>query len=212
MPASRVVIVRILLLRHAVTGETGKVLTGRLPGVSLSPDGVQMAEQLATTVENQKLTAVYTSPIERCRETAAIVAKRHGLRARTRGGFVEADYGAWSGRTLKSLYKLKAWRQLMAEPTRFRFPEGETLQEVQTRAVAAMQRLLDDHSAKDIVAVCSHSDVIRVILAHYLGMPLDLIHRLDVRPASVSVVDVYPGGRVAVPVINTPRLTGGGTT
>jgi probable phosphoglycerate mutase len=96
----------------------------------------------------------------------------------------------------------------MAEPTRFRFPGGETLQEVQSRAVSGMQRLVDEHQPKDTVAICSHSDVIRVTLAHYLGMPLDLIHRLDVRPASISIVDISPGGRVAVPVINAPRATG----
>ena len=87
---------RILLLRHAVTGETGKVLTGRLPGVSLSEAGVTMAEELGATLGDSKLAAVYTSPIERCKETATIVAKQHGLRVRTRSGFVEADYG-WAG-------------------------------------------------------------------------------------------------------------------
>ena len=197
---------RVLLLRHAVTGETGKLLTGRIPGVSLSNDGTTMAEELAATLESSPLAAVYTSPIERCKETAALVAQRHGLKLRVRSAFIEAEYGAWSGRTLKSLYKLKAWQQLMAEPTRFRFPDGETLQEVQGRAVKGLQELVGEHSSKETIAVCSHSDVIRVMLAHYLGMPLDLVHRLDVRPASISVIDLYPRGRVAVPVINTSRL------
>jgi probable phosphomutase (TIGR03848 family) len=196
---------RILLLRHAPTGETGKTLTGRLPGVSLSPAGIAMAEELADSLADTRLSAVYTSPIERCRETAALVGRRQGMRARVRSAFIEADYGSWSGRPLKSLYRLKAWQQLMAEPTRFRFPGGETLLEVQHRAVQGLQRLADEHRQNDMIAVCSHSDVIRVTLAHYLGMPLDLVHRLDVRPASTSIVDVHRGGRVAVPVINAPR-------
>jgi broad specificity phosphatase PhoE len=105
---------RILLLRHAPTGETGKTLTGRLPGVSLSPAGIAMAEELADSLADTRLSAVYTSPIERCRETAALVGRRQGMRARVRSAFIEADYGSWSGRPLKSLYRLKAWQQLMA--------------------------------------------------------------------------------------------------
>ena len=136
---------------------------------------------------------------------AIVAATRNGARAIG----IEADYGTWSGRSLKSLYRLKAWQQLMAEPTRFRFPEGETLFEVQHRAVQGVQRLVDEHRERDMIAICSHSDVIRVTLAHYLGMPLDLIHRLDVRPASVSIIDVHAGGRVAVPVINAPGVSAG---
>jgi probable phosphomutase (TIGR03848 family) len=195
---------RILLLRHAVTGETGRVLTGRLPDVHLSETGVAMAERLAETLAPIRLAAVYSSPIERCRETARIVARTQGREVKIRKGFVEAEYGTWSGRTLTSLRRLKAWGDLMAEPARFRFPNGETLHEVQTRAVAATQSLVDGHRLRDVVAVCSHADVIRVILAHYLGMPLDLVHRLDVRPASISTVVIERNGRVAVPAINAP--------
>ena len=195
---------RILLLRHAVTAETGRALTGRLPDVHLSEAGVAMAERLAEKLTPTRLAAVYSSPIERCRETARIVARTQGRQVRIRKGFAEADYGAWSGRTLTSLRRLKAWSDLMAEPARFRFPNGETLREVQTRAVTATQSLVDSHRPRDVVAVCSHADVIRVILAHYLGMPLDLVHRLDVRPASISTIVVERSGRVAVPTINSP--------
>ena len=89
----------------------------------------------------------------------------------------------------------------MASPARFRFPEGETLSEVQWRAVAAIERLADQHR-DEAVAVGSHADVIRVIVAHYLGMPLDLIHRINLLPASVSIVDLFPSGHVGVPVVN----------
>ncbi len=114
---------------------------------------------------------------------------------------MEADYGTWLGRPLRSAYKLKAWGQLMASPARFRFPEGETLSEVQWRAVAAVERLATLHRDK-AVAVGSHADVIRVVLAYYLGMPLDLIHRVNVLPASVSIVDLHTSGHVGVPVVN----------
>ncbi len=165
-----------------------------------------MAEELRDNLSPVKLAAVYSSPIERCRETAAIVAGPHGRRVRVRKGFIEADYGAWSGRTLGSLRRLKAWQQLMAEPTRFRFPDGETLLDVQYRAVRAIEAIVESHRANEVVAVCSHADVIRVLLAHHLGMPLDLVHRLDVRPASISVLDLDRNGRVWVPVVNSPGV------
>lgn len=196
---------RVILVRHAVTGETGSSLTGRLAGVALSADGIAMAEELAASLSGLALKAIYSSPIQRCRETAAILAREHRLPVRTRSAFVEADYGAWSGRSLKSLYRLKAWGMLMSAPSRFRFPDGETLAEVQARAVAGVETLAAAHSPGDVVVVCSHNDVIRVVLAHYLGVPLDLVHRLDARPASVSIIDLAKNGRVAVPVVNQDR-------
>lgn len=196
----------ILLLRHAVTAETGRTLSGRLPDIHLSVDGVVMAEELRDSLAGRRIAAVYSSPIERCRETAAIVARPHDTRVRIRKGLVEADYGAWSGRPLASLRRLKAWQRLMAEPVRFRFPDGESLREVQARAVGVIEEIVAAHRRNDLVALCSHADVIRVVLAHHLGMPLDLVHRLDVRPASISVLQLDRDGRVGVPIINAPRM------
>lgn len=159
-----------------------------------------MAAATAQHLEPVKFEAIYTSPIERCHETASAIASGRRLRPRVDKAFVEADYGRWSGRTLKSLYKLKAWQNLMVSASRFQFPEGETLSAVQHRAVAGVERLAVRH--KGHVAVASHADVIRAILANYLGMPLDLIHRIDVLPASVSIVDLYSAGPVRVPVVN----------
>ncbi len=192
---------RLYLIRHAITPETGNRLSGRTPGISLSPAGHKMAEDLGTHLASIKLDAIYTSPIERCRETAAAVASGRKMQPSIDKAFIEADFGSWTGRTLKSLYKLKSWQDLMVAPARFRFPDGETLGEVQNRAVAGVERLAAKHK-KAAIAVASHSDVIRVTLAHYLGMPLDLIHRLDVLPASVSIVDLHASGSVRVPVMN----------
>ena len=160
-----------------------------------------MAVVIASHLAPLQLAAIYTSPMERCRETASAIARGRSIRPRTEKAFIEADYGSWSGRSLRSLYRLKAWGRLMSSASRFRFPEGETLGEVQHRAVAAVERLGDRHRG-EAVAVASHSDVIRAILAHYLGMPLDLIHRIDVLPASVSIVDLHESGAVRVPVVN----------
>jgi probable phosphoglycerate mutase len=192
---------RLYLIRHAVTAETGRRLSGRIPGIALSSEGRDMATALAEHLSSVSFKAIYSSPIERCRETAGIVAAGRRIRPRVDKAFIEADYGKWSGRSLKSLYKLKAWGSLMTSASRFRFPEGETLEEVQRRAVAGVERLALEHGDSP-VAVSSHADVIRAVLAHYLGTPLDLIHRLDVLPASVSIIDLHSSGAVRVPVVN----------
>jgi probable phosphoglycerate mutase len=192
---------RLLLVRHGVTGETGRILTGRLPGVALSDRGRLDAAVVADRMADTPATAAYTSPIRRCRETARIVVAPHGLTPITERRLIEVDYGSWSGRRLADLSRLKAWGRLMAAPARFRFPEGETLGEAQMRAVEAVEELAGRHGTDQVLAV-SHADVIRVLLCHYLGMPLDLIHRLHVAPLSLSVVDLAADGTVHVPAVN----------
>lgn len=193
---------QLYLIRHAVTAETGKLLSGRTPGIALSSEGVEMAERAASALAALRPAAVLTSPIDRCRQTAQILGDQWSMRPRVERAFIEADYGTWTGRTLTSLYRLKAWSRLMASASRFRFPEGETLAEVQQRAVRACERLAQRHPKNATVVVVSHADVIRAVLAHYLGMPLDLIHRLSVRPASRSVVALVGDAPPHVAVVN----------
>lgn len=200
-PPGNLTPMRALLVRHGVTAETGKVLTGRRPGVPLSDRGKLEVRAVAGRLAEMSVAAVYSSPIRRCRETARILSEPHELTPLTDRRLVEADYGNWSGRQLKDLGKLKAWQHLMAAPARFRFPDGETLTEVQDRAVAALEELADTHGDEQVVLV-SHADVIRTLLCHYLGTPLDLIHRLHVAPTSLSVIDLSQTGSVQVPVVN----------
>ncbi len=192
---------RALLVRHGVTSETGTILTGRLPGVALSDRGRMQARVVADRIAEAKVAAIYSSPIRRCRETARILGEPHDLTPITERRFIEADYGRWSGRPLKDLAKLKAWQGLMTSPARFRFPEGETLTEVQDRAVAAIEELATAHGDQQVMVV-THADVIRTLLCHYLGTPLDLIHRLHVGPTSLTVIELLPAGGVLVPVVN----------
>lgn len=192
---------RLYLVRHGVTAETGTVLTGRLPGVPLSEAGRSAARIVADRLGSHDIAAVYTSPIRRCKETARIVAAQHSLTPLTDHRLTEADYGSWAGRRLKDLYRLKGWGRLIAYPDRFRFPDGETLGEVLMRATSAVEELAERHGKSHVVVV-SHSDVIRAILCHYLGAGIDHIHRLDVRPTSVSVIDLGADGAVAVSVVN----------
>jgi len=199
---------RLLLIRHAPTPETGKRLTGRLPGVALSAEGVEMAERLASHLEGVTPAALYTSPVLRCRETARIVGATWGLSPVAYRSFIEVDYGTWAGRSLGSLRRTKQWRQLFIAPSRVRFPGGETISEVQARAVAACEQLGTSHGDAT-VAVVSHADVIRTVLAHYLGMALDLYQRIHVGPASLSIIELPSSGFPTVPIVNWPLGTGG---
>jgi broad specificity phosphatase PhoE len=198
---------RLYLIRHSLTPDTGKRLSSTDQSVSLSPEGSELARRLGEHLREVPLSAIYTSPYQRCRETASAVARGRKLRPRVADGFVEADYGKWRGRPLKSLYRLKAWQELMMSASRFRFPEGETLSEVQGRAVSGVEDLVAKHPDEP-VAVASHGDVIKVILAYYLGLPLDLSHRIEPVPASVSVVDIPKQGSPRVPVMNYTVDTG----
>jgi probable phosphoglycerate mutase len=192
---------RLHLIRHSLTSETGKRLSSVDPDIALSPQGQTLAAGLGDFLSSAPMTAIYTSPHRRCRETAAAVARGRRIRPRIDRSFIEADYGKWLGRPLKSLYRVNAWQQLLANPSRFRFPDGETLQEVQSRAVAGVEALATRHAGEPVTVV-SHGDVIKVIVAHFLGVPLDLSHRLDPVPASFSVIEIPAGGSARLSVFN----------
>ncbi len=193
---------RLLLIRHAPTPETGKKLTGRLPGVSLGAKGEEIAQRTATRLAGAPIKAMYASPITRTAETAAIVAAPHGLTPIINEGVQEVDFGAWQGRSLAQLRKLKLWGQVITTPSQARFPDGESFPEMQTRAVSACNEIAANHP-KQTVAIVSHSDVIKAILAHYLGQPLDTFQRIIVSPASVSVVHVPTFGTPMVETMNS---------
>ncbi|HWD09891.1 MAG TPA: MSMEG_4193 family putative phosphomutase [Actinomycetota bacterium] len=177
----------LLLVRHGNTALTGTRLSGRLPGVHLSEEGIRQAKGVAGRLGGLPIKAVYSSPLERCLETAEPIASQHGLQVRPLDAVAEVDYGEWTGRSFKQLTRLKAWSELHAKPADFKFPGGESIREAQTRAVGATQELLKRHPNQAIVVV-SHADLIRLTMAAYLGMGLDLYQRVIVGVASVSAV------------------------
>jgi probable phosphoglycerate mutase len=197
---------RLVLVRHAPTPETGKRLSGRLPGVGLDDGGRRAAEATAQALAEVDFRAIYTSPVLRCRETARFVAGPHDLTPIAYRGLIEVDYGTWSGRTLGSLRRTKLWRQLFLAPSRVRFPGGERLSEVHARAVAACEELAAVH-AGETVALVSHGDVIKAAIGYYLGVPMDLFQRIIVAPSSWSIVDVAPDAAPRVLAVN--RVAGG---
>ncbi|HVE76643.1 MAG TPA: histidine phosphatase family protein [Actinomycetota bacterium] len=177
----------LFLIRHALTPITGKKLTGWLPGIDLSADGKRHAQELTERLKDVPFAALYSSPLERCMQTLEPLARSKGLEVITNKGVGEVKYGDWQGRTLTSLYKSKAWAELKAAPGEFRFPNGETVREAQTRGMSAIDELRRKHKGK-VVGVCSHADLIRLVVAGYLGVPIDLYDRISIAPASASVL------------------------
>lgn len=183
---------RILLVRHGINDYVKKgLLAGRTPGVHLNADGQAQAQSVAERLGGEKIAAVYSSPLERCQETATPLAERLGLELRLLEDVKETDCGAWTGQALEELRKAETWRQVQINPSGFRFPDGESMLEIQARMVAALERLSREHKGETI-AVFSHSDPIKLAIAFYVGMPLDLFQRLEVSPASVSELDFTP--------------------
>jgi probable phosphoglycerate mutase len=193
----------LLLLRHAVTEHTGARLSGWLPGLHLSEQGREQAGTLAGRLDPVPVDALYASPLERCQETAAAVAEAKGLKVETLEELGEVRYGDWTGRTLKELASEPLWKVVQATPSAARFPDGESLYEMQARAVLAVERLRAAHP-EQTVAVCSHADVIKAVVCHYLGMHLDLFQRVVVSPASVTAIAFGP-----VPYLARLNDTGG---
>lgn len=184
----------VLLVRHGKTPTTGTTLPGRAKGLHLSDEGRAQAEAAAARITPlTNVTAVYASPLERTRETAAPIGKAVGQRVRTDRGLLECDFGDWTGGELKKLNKLPEWSTVQRYPSGFRFPNGESFPEMQTRMVATLERLAAAHRGETIVAV-SHADPIKAAVAHALGTHLDLFQRIVISPCSISAIWYSPGG------------------
>lgn len=185
----------ILLVRHATTAATGKRLGGWTPGVHLDDNGVAQAEVTAARIVDagMDVAAVYASPLERTQDTAKIVARAIGLRVRTRAGLGEVDYGDWTDKPLGHLRRRREWKVIQQTPSRFTFPNGESLRGAQARVVEQLETLAAQHPKDTIVAV-SHADIIKAAVAHFVGMPLDTFQRIVVAPASITVLALPDGG------------------
>lgn len=199
----------IVLVRHAVNEyvATGK-LAGWTPGVHLNAEGQRQAELLAQRLASSKLkySALYTSPLERTRETAAPIAAALGLEPILLEGVGEVRFGEWEGRELKELEKEELWRVVQAYPSGMTFPSGETIRAMQARAVDAVESVAAALEPKQAAIIVSHSDVIKAILAHYAGIHLDLFQRIVVSPASISVLGLTPHRPMIIRVNDTAHL------
>lgn len=181
----------VLLIRHGENDWVGTDrLAGRSPGVHLNDKGRQQAQELAQLLQQQPIAAIYSSPLDRCLQTAQPLADALSLPVTVEPGVLEVDYGGWQAGHLKELAKLPEWHLVQHYPSTFRFPQGETLREVQSRALSAIERIRDAHP-NQVVAIFSHGDVIRTTMAHYLGTPLDLFQRVIISTASISTLAFF---------------------
>lgn len=189
----------LILVRHGRTeaNATG-MLAGRTPGVRLDATGAEQAARVGERLAAVPLAAVVSSPLERCRDTAAAIARAQPTRVRVarEKGLTECDYGDWQGRALKELAKEPLWKVVQAQPSAAAFPGGESMTAMQARGVEAVRRrdaaIEAEHGPGAVWVAVSHGDVIKSILADALGMHLDLFQRIHVDPASVSIVRYTP--------------------
>ena len=197
----------ILLVRHGVTATTGKVLPGRAPGLHLSARGREQAQRAADRLGELSTTpsALYASPLERTRETAAPIARTLGLRVRTERGLLECDFGEWTGKTLASLRKKPEWRAVQHAPSTFRFPQGESFTQMQLRIWTTLERLSQVHRGETIVVV-SHADPIKAAVTYAQGVPLDLFQRTVISTCSISAVLLTDSTPIVLSVNNTGSL------
>jgi probable phosphomutase (TIGR03848 family) len=195
----------VLLVRHGQTPTTGKLLPGRAPGLHLADTGLEQARRAAERLGVlARIDAIYASPLERTRETAAPIAAARNLKVQIDKGLLECDFGQWTGAELKQLMKLPEWNTVQRAPSTFTFPGGESFTAMQSRIVGAIDRLRERHQGGVIVCV-SHADPIKAAVAHALGTHLDLFQRIVISPCSVSAIAYHTGG----PVVLTVNSTGG---
>ena len=198
-----------LLVRHGHNDLIGEKLAGRLPNVHLNKEGVEQARRLAIEFKELPIKAVYASPLERAVETAQPIADAHDLPVEILPALIEIDFGDWQARDLEKLKKGREWKHVQGKPSEFRFPGGESFLEAQERVVQGISLLSQQFSEKDIVVCTAHSDVIRLAVARFLGLPLDNFQRIRISPASVSVIYLNEGQAFFGPINYTfgfPKL------
>src|SRR5918992_6339647 len=178
---------RLVFIRHAATDCFSSRLAGRDANVHLSAAGRVEGRRLAHSLKRQGIGKIYSSPQPRARETAQFLGELLGDSVEILPELDEIDYGEWTGRTFEELRGIAQWREFNSARSCTRIPNGEPMVEVQARVLALLERLCQRHPAMT-VALVSHADIIRAALAHCLGMPLDLLLRLEISPASISIV------------------------
>ena len=185
----------ILLIRHGENAYVAKGrLAGRLPGVHLNENGKKQAETVAKAFAKVPIKTVYSSPMERCMETAQPLAKILGQAIIPHEGLMEIDFGEWQNKTLKQLRRRKLWSAVQKTPSMVQFPNGERFTNAQTRIVTTLQTLNQQHKRQDLIACFSHSDIIKLAVAYFIGTPLDLFQRIVIQPASISTLNIGAEG------------------
>ena len=182
---------RFLLIRHATTDSVGKRLSGRREGVPLNEAGKTQAQELAARLSDLPVSAIFSSPLERALETAAPLAQALNLKTSISPDFLEIDFGNWTNLSFEELQEKQEFQRFNSFRSCTRIPGGELMAEAQLRIVQGLEKLCRQHSGETVAVVC-HADLIKAAIAYYAGIHLDLFQRLEISPASVSVLEIYP--------------------
>lgn len=175
------------LIRHASCNGLGRTLWGRTPGISLNEKGKLQAQRLADRFHGIKLQAIHSSPLERAVETAEFIARASNLEVKKDPEFHEINFGEWTGKSFDVLSSNACWRRFNSLRSATRIPGGESFLDVQSRIVKAMD-LLSLRYGNANVAIVSHSDVIKAAVGYFTATPIDMLHRIEISPCSVSVI------------------------
>lgn len=191
----------ILLIRHGENDWVGRKLAGRLSGVHLNQNGLIQAEELAETLQNVPIKAIYSSPLERAIETAQPLARVKKMEISICENLSEIHFGDWQGKTVKQIRRLKLWETVQNHPSQMQFPNGESFMGAQKRLVDCITQISDKHEPNDMVTCFSHSDAIRLLVAYYLNVPLDSFQRIHINTASISTLMLIKD-HISVPFVN----------
>ena len=179
----------VILVRHGSNSYVRKgKLAGRKPGVNLNKKGRKQSASVAKLLKHAPVSAVYSSPLERTMETAIPIAEILGLDVIPRKGLIEIDFGDWQNQKIKKLRQLEEWKIVQLYPSRMEFPRGEGFNQAQLRVVTEIGELVEQHDDKDVIVCVSHADVIKLAVAYFIGMPIDLFQRLHISPGSISAL------------------------
>ena len=184
------------LIRHGQNDYVGEgKLAGWTPGVHLNEQGKAQSQALAALLSSVRFRAIYTSPLERAYETALPLANSRKMKPIVREGLGEINCGTWTGKSLKSLRRRKLWPIIQSAPSRATFPEGESFTDAGARIVHELELIRSSHPGKRTVVACVfHSDPIKLAIAHYLGLHIDLFQRIVIEPASFSILNISKHG------------------
>ena len=195
---------RLLLIRHGSHDFLGRELVGRRPGVHLNDQGRAEAAALAEALSGWAILAIRTSPRERARETAAPIARRLGLEPAVEAALDEVDFGEWTGRSLDSLASEPLWQRFNRDRALTRVPGGETMAEVAARMARSMDAAATGPGAQseDCIALVGHGDPIRAAICQSVGLPIDFMLRLEIAPASLTVLRIGQDGALLLERLN----------
>ncbi|HSH37884.1 MAG TPA: histidine phosphatase family protein [Chthoniobacterales bacterium] len=176
-----------LFIRHGAHDYLGRAIAGSRPGVHLNELGRGQAEHLVEKLSRLSIDAIYSGPLERVRETAEPLCRARNLPLQVADEFTEIGLGEWTDRTFTALAAEQLWGQYNSFRSSTTAPQGELMLEVQARVVRKLTELRRHHQ---VIVIVTHGDVIRTAFAHFLGVHLDLFHRIEIDPASLSVLEL----------------------